>query len=95
MGEADYWGFAFPPKLAPLFSAAGFFDCRCSPAITKAKPPGSGANAWGFTPDAALGSGDARNIDGIRIQYGSKRRLSAGGLQCDVVEGASVSWNSD
>jgi hypothetical protein len=25
MGGPDYWGFAFPPSLAPLFSSAGLF----------------------------------------------------------------------
>jgi hypothetical protein len=63
------------------------------PQFPKEKPPGVASAAWGFTPDSTLGGGDARNVEGIEIQHGSKRRISASGQECGVVEDASVSWN--
>jgi hypothetical protein len=68
-----------------------------APSLSKNNPQASEHNAapGGPTPGAALGSGDARNIEGVGIQHTSKRRLSASWQQCGVVEGASVTWNSD
>jgi hypothetical protein len=66
-----------------------------APRLPKNNPQALPPMPGGSLRARALGSGDARNIDGIRVQHKSKRRLSASGRQCGVVEGASVSWNSN
>jgi hypothetical protein len=63
-------------------------------AIAKERPPGGGAQTpGGLLRTRALGRGDARNIDGIRIHHTSKRRLSASGQKCGFIAGSSASWN--
>ena len=63
-------------------------SCHRTTPRRRSTPPG------GLLRARALGRGDARNIDDTGIQHASKRRLSASWQQCGVVEGASVSWNS-
>jgi hypothetical protein len=73
----------------------------CAPArparagdCVKERPPGGGAQTpGGPLRTRALGRGDARNIDGIRIHHTSKRRLSASGQKCGFIAGSSASWN--
>lgn len=65
-----------------------------APRLSNNNPQALPQTAWGFTPDSTLGSGDARNVEGIGIQRASKRGLSTSWQQYGVVEGASVSWNS-
>lgn len=56
--------------------------------------PQAGAQRLGvYSERAHWRRGDARNIDGIRVQHTSKRRLSANWHKCGVIEGTSVSWN--
>jgi hypothetical protein len=74
-----------------LTSAEGFASHVCQ----RTTPRRRSRNAWGSTPSSIVVRDDARNIEGIGIRHTSKGRLSASWQQCDVVEGASVSWNSD
>jgi hypothetical protein len=71
---------------------AGPAECT-SRNFQRKNPQALPQTAWGFTPDSTLGSGDARNVEGIKIQRGSKRGLSVSGQEYGVVEGAFVSWN--
>jgi hypothetical protein len=71
-----------------------FLFVEAHPRLPKNNPQALPPLPGGSLRARALGSGDARNIDGIRIRHESKRRLSASGQQCGVIVGTSASWNS-
>jgi hypothetical protein len=86
MGGADYWGFAFPPSLAPLFSSAGLFclskltrDCqRITPRrCLRCLGVHSGHALWGVgTPEISMASEYDTGVSGGFRQAGNNVALS-------------------
>jgi hypothetical protein len=74
MGGADYWGFAFPPSLAPLLSSAGLFCLSKRTGRLRFRQTVQPRTALN---DLARQRHDRRDSGGRLLAYGNNRIMSS------------------